>query len=72
MNIFIYIKHNGNHIVLLCIYVDDLILTGSCGKDIQDIKEKLKKVFKFSDLEELRYFLGIKIIKTNEGIYLIH
>ena len=59
----LYIKHNGNHIVLLCIYVDDLILTGSCGKDIKD---RLKKEFKISDLGELRYFLGIEIIITNE------
>ena len=67
----LYIKHNGKHIVLLCIYVDDLILIGSCGKDIQDIKEKLKQEFKISDLGELKYFLGIEVIKTNEGIYLI-
>ena len=68
----LYIKHNGNHIVLLCIYVDDSILMGSCGNDIQDIKGKLKKEFKISDLGELRYFLGKEVMKTNEGIYLIH
>ena len=51
--------------------MDDLILTGSCGKDIQDIKEKLKEEFKISNLGELKYFLGIEVIKTNEGIYLI-
>ena len=52
--------------------MNDLILTGgSCGKDIQDIKEKLKKEFKISDLGELRYFLGIEVIKTIEGMYLI-
>ena len=51
--------------------MDDLILTGSCGKDIQDIKEKLKEEFKFSNLGELKYFLDIEVIKTNEGIYLL-
>ena len=67
----LYIKHNRKHIVLLCIYVDDLILTGSCGKDIQHLKEKLKEEFKILDLGEVKYFLGIERIKTNEGIYLI-
>ena len=31
-NSSLYIKHNGNHIVLLCIYEDDLILTDSVGQ----------------------------------------
>ena len=59
----LYIKHNGKHIVLLCIYVDDLILTGNCGKDIQDIKGELKEEFKISNLGEHKYFLGIEVIK---------
>ena len=49
-------------------YVDDLILTGSCGKDIQHLKEMLKEEFKILDLGEVKYFLGIEIIKTNEGM----
>ena len=49
--------------------MNDLILTGgSCGKDIQHLKEMLKEEFKILDLGEVKYFLGIEIIKTNEGM----
>ena len=52
----------------MLIYVDDLLITGN---DLQLIKESqniLQQNFKIKDLGELRYFLGIKFLRSNKGI----
>ncbi|MCO5558643.1 hypothetical protein L7F22_012229 [Adiantum nelumboides] len=54
----------------VCIYVDDLIIGGDNEGEIMHIKSLLKKEFDMKDLGELRYFLGIEIIHTKEGIWL--
>ena len=66
----LFVKCKGNEIVVICIYVDDLIITGDNEECINDIKAKLKSEFKISDLGELRYFLGIEIIRKKEGLCL--
>jgi hypothetical protein len=40
-----------------------LIVTGNDDESIEDIKRKLKTEFKISDLGELKYFLGIEIVR---------
>ncbi|MCO5588608.1 hypothetical protein L7F22_042565 [Adiantum nelumboides] len=59
---------NENGIVIICIYVDDLIIGGDNDGEIVHVKSMLKKEFDMKDLGELRYFLGIEIIHTKEGI----
>jgi hypothetical protein len=49
------------YIVLISLYVDDLIITGNAEKLIDEIKEKLSKVFEMKDLGELHYFLGLEV-----------
>ena len=55
-------------IVILIVYVDDIILTG----DNIDRMEKLKRVlaieFEVKDLDLLRYFLGMEVARTTQGI----
>ena len=55
-------------IVTLIVYVDDIILTG----DDIDRMEKLKRVlaieFEVKDLDLLRYFLGMEVARTTQGI----
>ena len=50
-------------LVIIVIYVDDLILTGDTDSGITDVKGFLKKKFEMKDLGELRYFLGIEVIR---------
>ena len=47
--------------LVLLIYVDDLVLTGSHPHHCQSFKEYLHKCFKLKDLGPLQYFLGIDI-----------
>ncbi|MCO5602581.1 hypothetical protein L7F22_056715 [Adiantum nelumboides] len=66
----LYVRKNENGIVIVCIYVDDLIIGGDNEGEIMHVKSLLKKEFDMKDLGELRYFLGIEIIHTKEGTWL--
>jgi hypothetical protein len=52
------------------LYVDDLILTSSDSKLLNDVKTSLKKKFEMIDLGFLHYFLGLQVFKNNEGNFL--
>ncbi|KAE8693297.1 hypothetical protein F3Y22_tig00110813pilonHSYRG00112 [Hibiscus syriacus] len=62
-------KHETNIMVLL-VYVDDLMITGNDVKMIVELKEVLYRNFKMKDLGELKYFLGLEVLRSNEGILL--
>ena len=57
-------------IVVILVYVDDIIITGSDKEGIQTIKTFLKSVFDIKDLGELKYFLGIEVCRSKEGLFL--
>ena len=64
-------KKIDHGIVFIVIYVDDLIITGDSDADIFDLKKLLKQKFEMKDLGELRYFLGIGVIQSPKGIWLL-
>ena len=45
--------------------------TGDSDADIDDVKLLLKQKFEMKDLGELRYFLGIEVIRSPGGIWLL-
>ena len=64
-----FYKHSvDGKIVILIVYVDDIIFT----RDDIDRMEKLKGVlaneFEVKDLGFLRYFLGMEVARTTQGI----
>ena len=65
----VYTKKVGNHLIILVLYVDDLILTGSDPNLITHVKSSLKQNFEMSDLGHLHYFLGLQVLQT-KGIFL--
>ncbi|WZY94100.1 hypothetical protein YC2023_066429 [Brassica napus] len=56
--------------IVILVYVDDLIITGSDKAGIQATKEFLKSVFDIKDLGEMEYFLGIEICRSKEGLFM--
>ena len=62
----VYTKKVGSHLIILVLYVDDLILTGSDSKHLNHVKTNLKKKFEMIDLGFLHYFLGFQVLQTNE------
>jgi hypothetical protein len=66
----VYTNKVGSHLIILVLYVDDLILTGSDSKLLNHVKTSLKKKFEMTDLGFLHYILGLQVLQTNEGIFL--
>jgi len=66
--LFIHTSPRGRTLLLL--YVDDMIITGDDSEYIAFVKARLSEQFLMSDLGPLRYFLGIEVSSTSDGIYL--
>eukprot|EP00253_Pinus_taeda_P031244 PITA_31244 len=66
----VYSKKVGNSLIILVLYVDDLILTGSDPNLINHVKSSLKQKFEMTDLGHLHYFLGLQVLQSKEGISL--
>ena len=64
----LYVCESDTGIVVITIYVDDLIIVGNSAMEIDCVKSLLKQEFEMKDLGELRYFLGIEVIRTPKGI----
>nr|GEU84284.1 ribonuclease H-like domain-containing protein [Tanacetum cinerariifolium] len=56
--------------VALLVYVDDIVVTGSDIKQIDDFKQYLKSKFQIKDLGLLKYFLGIEVLRNDKGLCL--
>lgn len=63
-------KKLGDHLIILVLYANDLILTGSGPKLLTHVKSSLKKKFEITDLQHLYYFLGLQVLQSKEGISL--
>ena len=48
--------------------MDDIILEGNDKEEIARIKQALSQIFKIKDLRDLRYFLGLEVARSKEGI----
>jgi Reverse transcriptase (RNA-dependent DNA polymerase) len=67
-SMFTYVSDKG--IVIILIYVDDLVITGSDQLGIDSLKVHLRTEFDIKDLGYLRYFLGIEIARSHKGLFL--
>ncbi|XP_019236355.1 PREDICTED: uncharacterized protein LOC109216633 [Nicotiana attenuata] len=66
----LFTKQKEGEIVIILVYVDDLMITGSCSNLVNDAKKVLHSKFKVKDLGKLRYFLGIEVSRSKKGILL--
>ncbi|XP_009798968.2 uncharacterized mitochondrial protein AtMg00810-like [Nicotiana sylvestris] len=55
-------------LVLVLVYVDDLLITGSNPTMIEASKLILQQHFKIKDLGEMKYFFGLEIARSKQGI----
>lgn len=51
-------------------YVDDIVITGNCNATITRIIGLISARFSLKDLEEISYFLGIKVYRTSKRMQL--
>ena len=54
----------------MIVYVDDIIITGDDQKCIVELKNFLRLQFRTKDLGKLRYFFGIEVARSKDGISL--
>ncbi|KAG7583636.1 Ribonuclease H-like superfamily [Arabidopsis suecica] len=66
----LFTLQNDQGIVVVLIYVDDLIISGSNKEGIKSIKTSLHNAFDIKDLGVLKYFLGIEVCRSPEGLFL--
>lgn len=59
----------GEFLVIL-VYVDDMLLTGTSLSQIKEVKLGLDAAFTIKHLGELNSFLGVKIIRNSSGTFM--
>jgi hypothetical protein len=57
-------------LVLLLVYVDDIVITGTDSTLIGHLKQNLQASFHMKDLCPLKYFLGLEVHTDSSGIFL--
>ncbi|KAF3636620.1 hypothetical protein FXO38_24071 [Capsicum annuum] len=63
----LYIKKEGKELVVVLVYVDDILITGSSIELIDQRRSDLKLQFKMKYLGHLKFFLGIEFARSKEG-----
>lgn len=62
---------NGS-LLVVSVYVDDLFVTGTNKKIIEEFKKELASKFDMSDLGKLTYYLEVQVDQHEQGISLSH
>ena len=66
----VYIKDTKHGYVIVCLYVDDMLIVGSDDKMIISTKNTLNSRFDMKDMRLANVILGIKIIRTLDELML--
>jgi hypothetical protein len=65
-----FIQHNSTDKLIVLVYIDDLIITGSNETSIAKLKVDLQRQFSIKDLGKLKYFLGIEMATSSKVCFL--
>ena len=66
----LFLKRRQGKITALIIYVDDMIITGDDSEEIYRLEKHLAMEFEMKNLGGLKYFLGIEVARSKQGIFL--
>lgn len=68
----IYVLDKGDTLknIYVLLYVDDLVISTSSMETMNNFKFYLKGKFRMTDLQEIRYFIGIKIDREENKVHL--
>ena len=62
----VYTRKKGEESMIVVVYVDDILVTGSNTSMIEDLKNQMNQKFEMSDLGKLSYYLCIEV-EQREG-----
>ena len=63
----VYYRYGGGKEVILCLYIDDILIFGSSLKVIEEVNEFLSNNFEMKDLGEADVILNIKLLREGDG-----
>ena len=64
----VYLQQYDDNLLIIFLYVDDILITGSILSSISFIKTALHDAFEMIDLGLLKQFLGLEIAQHFDGI----
>jgi hypothetical protein len=68
----VYYRFGGGEGVILCLYVDDILIFGTSLNAIKEVKEFLSQNFEMKDLGEADVILNIKLVREgDDGVTLL-
>lgn len=62
--------HNGSYFTVALVYVDDILLNGNDNAFIAHVKSVLHSAFTIKDLGLIKYYLGLEVHRTDQGMFL--
>ena len=62
--------HTSTSVIVLLVYVDNIIITGTDDMMIKSIQASLRDYFNMKDLGPLHYFLGLEVHQSPKGLFL--
>ncbi|KAH9715667.1 hypothetical protein KPL71_021147 [Citrus sinensis] len=65
----LYVKEKAGDILIVCLYVDDLIFTGSDPSLFEEFKRVIIREFEMTDIGLMAYYLGIEVKQKEENIF---
>lgn len=66
----LFLKKNGDKLLVVSLYVDDLIYTGNDEHLCIEFKLSMQKEFEMTDLGKMKFFLGVEVHQSKDGIHL--
>ncbi|KAL3749900.1 hypothetical protein ACJRO7_010945 [Eucalyptus globulus] len=66
----LYVKKLVSDLVVVSLYVDDMMVTGSNSAQITAFKQEMMKMFEMTDLGEMSYFLGMEVRQTQNEVFI--
>jgi len=68
----LFTKSSSDTFTIILVYVDDIILVGNSMSEFTTNKSILHAYFKIKDLGQLKYFFGLEVAHSQQGISLCH
>ncbi|CAL2229802.1 unnamed protein product [Prunus armeniaca] len=66
----LYVKAEGSDVLIVSLYVDDIVYTGSSSQMIEEFRRDMMEHYEMTYLGVLHHFLGMGVIQSKQNIFL--